>query len=646
MRPKGTAGAFLPFSAVVGQEDAKLALLLCAVDPGIRGVLLRGDKGSAKTTLARGFAALLAGDARFVELPVGATEDRLLGTLDIASALVGGEVRFSPGLLAAAHGGVLYVDEINLLADHLVDALLDVAASGVNRVERDGISHSHPASFVLVGSMNPEEGELRPQLLDRFGLSVEVRTPLDAAERVEALTRRLAFDDDPEGVEDAYRSEEIELAARVAAARPARLRRELVEAIAELCASLGAQGLRADLALCRGSAALAGLEGRAEVEVDDVARVAVFALAHRGHQDPLADPSYARESIDNAVREHLGSSDGSDELAGEDQVEVSEASGHGDEDGDGDGDGDEDGGDRDGGGGSRRDPVEGRETRRPALEQAVASVTGSRSVRPAASAAGRRGPAPANRGRVVADRRPDGPVQSVAVVATVRAAVARRASVDGVGPLVEVSDVREAVRETRRAHLIVFAVDASGSMGAPTRVEAAKSAVLSLLRDAYERRDRVAMVSFRGESAEVLLAPTGSVEVARARLASIGTGGRTPLAEGIRAALAIATARRPGAEYAPLLVVVTDGRATFSARGNDPWNDAEAAAAQVASAGVPSIVVDVEDVEGHTSKVRLGLASRLAQRMGAACVAIDAMSADALLAVVKGARGAPGGASR
>ena len=646
MRPKGTAGAFLPFSAVVGQEDAKLALLLCAVDPGIGGVLLRGDKGSAKTTLARGFAALLAGDARFVELPVGATEDRLLGTLDIASALVGGEVRFSPGLLAAAHGGVLYVDEINLLADHLVDALLDVAASGVNRVERDGISHSHPASFVLVGSMNPEEGELRPQLLDRFGLSVEVRTPPDAAERVEALTRRLAFDDDPEGVEDAYRSEEIELAARVAAARPARLRRELVEAIAALCASLGAQGLRADLAVCRGSAALAGLEGRAEVEVDDVARVAAFALAHRAHQDPLADPSYARESIDNAVREHLGSSDGSDELAGEDQVEVSEASGHRDEDGDEDGDGNDDGGDRGGGGGSRRDPVQGREARRPDLEQALASASGSRSGRPAASAAGRRGPAPANRGRIVADRRHDGPVQSVAVVATVRAAVARRASVDGVGPLVEVSDVREVVRETRRAHLIVFAVDASGSMGAPTRVEAAKSAVLSLLRDAYERRDRVAMVSFRGESAEVLLAPTGSVEVARARLASIGTGGRTPLAEGIRAALAIATARRPGVEYAPLLVVVTDGRATFSARGNDPWNDAEAAAAQVASAGVPSIVVDVEDVEGHTSKVRLGLASRLAQRMGAACVAIDAMSADALLAVVKGARGAPGGASR
>ncbi len=644
----GTAGSFLPFSAVVGQDDAKLALLLCAVDPRIGGVLLRGDKGSAKTTLARGFAALLFGDARFVELPVGATEDRLLGTLDIASALVGGEVRFSPGLLAEAHGGVLYVDEINLLADHLVDALLDVAASGVNRVERDGISHVHPARFVLVGSMNPEEGELRPQLLDRFGLSVEVRTPLDTAERVEALTRRLAFDADPEAIEDAYRREEVELAARLAAARPARLRRDIVEAIAALCASLGAQGLRADLALCRASAGFAGLEGRAEVEADDVARVASFALAHRAHQDPLANPSYARDGIDNAVREHLGSLERSDESSGEDQVAGSEASGIGDGESDGEGgarsDGDGEGG---GDGGARpRDPGEGREMRRPDLEQALASVAGSTSARPAASAPGRRGPAPATRGRIVSDRRPQGPVQSVAVVATVRTAVARRASVDGVVPLVDASDVREAVRETRRAHLIVFAVDASGSMGAPTRVEAAKSAVLSLLRDAYERRDRVAMVSFRGEGAEVLLAPTGSVEVARARLASIGTGGRTPLGEGIRAALAVATSRRPGAEYAPLLVVVTDGRATFSARGTDPWIDAEAAAAQVASAGVPAIVVDVEDVEGHTSKVRLGLAPRLAQRMGAACVAIDAMSADALVAVVKGARGAPGVASR
>src|SRR5581483_6248145 len=181
------AGGF-PFSAVVGQDDLKLALLLAAVDPAIGGVLLRGQKGSAKSTLARALAGLL-GDAPFVELPVGATEDRVVGSIDVAAALTEGERRFQPGLLADAHGGVLYVDEVNLLPDHLVDVLLDVAASGVNRVEREGVSHQHPSRFVLIGSMNPEEGELRPQLLDRFGLAVDVAAPIDPVVRAEAVRR-------------------------------------------------------------------------------------------------------------------------------------------------------------------------------------------------------------------------------------------------------------------------------------------------------------------------------------------------------------------------------------------------------------------------------------------------------------------------
>ncbi|MDQ3897120.1 MAG: ATP-binding protein, partial [Actinomycetota bacterium] len=206
-----------PFTAVVGQDEAKLALVLAAAEPAIGGVLLRGEKGSAKTTLARGLARLLPGDATgagrggrpFVELPVGTTEDRLVGSIDLAAALTGGEVRFSPGLLAAAHGGVLYVDEVNLLPDHLVDVLLDVAASGVNRVEREGVSHVHPSRFVLVGSMNPEEGDLRPQLLDRFGLAADVTAPVDPAERAEAVRRRMAFDADPVAFRAAWPDEPL-----------------------------------------------------------------------------------------------------------------------------------------------------------------------------------------------------------------------------------------------------------------------------------------------------------------------------------------------------------------------------------------------------------------------------------------------------
>jgi magnesium chelatase subunit D len=282
------APARLPFSAVVGQDDAKLALTLAAVDPRIGGVLLRGHKGSAKTTLARGLAGLVG---RFTELPLGTTEDRLLGTLDVAAALTGGEMVFRPGLLAAAHGGVLYVDEVNLLADHLVDALLDVAVSGEHLVERDGISHRHPARFVLVGSMNPEEGELRPQLLDRFGLCVDVTAPADLADRMEAVRRRLAHD--CAGDEPAFTAADEALAAALAAAVPATVGEDVLDAASRLALAVGAEGLRADLTLCRAAAALAGLEGRAGATVDDVRRVAPLVLAHRVRRSPY-DPPVSR----------------------------------------------------------------------------------------------------------------------------------------------------------------------------------------------------------------------------------------------------------------------------------------------------------------------------------------------------------------
>lgn len=650
------SSASLPFSAVVGQDDAKLALILCAVDAGIGGVLLRGDKGSAKTTLARGLADLLPGGAPFVELPVGATEDRLVGTLDIVSALTGGDVRFSPGLLAGAHGGVLYVDEINLLPDHLVDVLLDVAASGVNRVERDGISHVHPAKFVLVGSMNPEEGELRPQLLDRFGLAVDVKTPTGPGMRALALSRRLAFDSDPEVVLGSHRSAQEDLASRLGVARPARMPSDMLNRVAALCEAVGAQGLRADLAICRAAAALAGWEGRRSVSAADVKRVAPLALGHRAHHDPLSGPSYAQEEIDKALDEHVGDDGtGRADPSGAGPADPEPSGGlpgpGGGEPDDGSGSHGPSSGEPDDGSGSQSTLPYGAEgSLNVDLAKALGQAAGQRLERGMRSSAGRRGPAPAAQGRLIGDRRPEGPVQSVAVVATVRAAASRKAGAPdgeaavpvgalGKGRLVEASDVREAVRQHRRAHLIVLAVDASGSMGAPRRVEAARAAVLSLLRDAYQRRDRVAMVSFRGQSAEVLLAPTGSVEVAKARLAVIATGGRTPLGEGIRAALVTATSRVSGGDYSPLMVFVTDGRATAAAGDADPWSDAMEAAAAVAIAKVPSLVVDVEAVDSRGGSARLGLASVLAQRMGSSYVALDALSPEALAGLVRSAAG-------
>jgi magnesium chelatase subunit D len=555
-----------PFSAVVGQDEAKLALVLAAAEPAIGGVLLRGQKGSAKTTLARGLAALLPGSSGqqarpFVELPLGTTEDRLVGSIDLAAALTGGEVRFSPGLLAAAHGGVLYVDEVNLLPDHLVDVLLDVAVSGVNRVEREGISHTHPSRFVLIGSMNPEEGDLRPQLLDRFGLAADVVAPADPAERAEAVRRRMAFDADPVAFAAAWPDEPLP------AAPPATLPDELVHRISVLCASVGAEGLRADLVICRAAAALAGLEGRPTTTVDDVRRVAPLALAHRRRRQPFDDPGMAPEEIDQALTEPEA----------DEQERVAQPD----------------------------DPPE--------------RMTRLEAPRTTATAGGRRSMVEGPRGRLVGDRPPTGPLGSVAIGPSIRAA--------GHGAPLAATDLREAVREQRAGNLVILAVDASGSMGAETRMEAAKAAVLGLLLDAYQRRDRVALVTFRGDGADVALRPTGSVEVAKARLTDLPTGGKTPLAAGIHAALTLA--QHPADR--PLLVLISDGRATAGPDGVDPLVAAKEAAAEVRRRSVPAVVVDAED-----GPARLGLAAELAEAMGARYLTLSQLSA----ASVRGLTGA------
>ena len=615
----GVAGG-LPFSAVIGQEEAKLALLMVAADRRIGGVLLRGDKGSAKTTLARGLAALLGEGADFVELPIGATEDRVVGTLDVAAALTGGVLRFAPGLLATAHGGVLYVDEINLLPDHLVDVLLDVAASGVNRVEREGLSHTHPSDFVLIGSMNPEEGDLRPQLLDRFGLAVEVRTSTDPAERAAAVRRRLAFDANPLAVTEAVAGAEVALAARLASAQSADLPSGLLDAVVALCAGAGAEGLRADLAVCRASAALAGWEGRAEVTADDIRRVAPLALAHRARRNPLDPAGIDRRDLDEALERHLGSG-----------AAAGGGSAGGEDTGSGDGGGEEETGGGGLGAGSE-DAQAGAEhsgSERPSspagptdAARIAALVTSAPRAdrRQNAPAAGRRAPAESNRGRLVGNRAPSGPIGGVAIGATVRGAAARRAADPSGAPgeaLVAVGDLREAVRSQRSANLIVVAVDASGSMGAEHRMAAARETVLSLLLDAYQRRDLVSLVAFRVDDASVLLRPTGSTEVARARLAQLPTGGRTPLAAGIRVALDVAVAPARAVSHRPLIVVITDGRATSAAEGDDPVHASLEAAAAVRRAGVDAVVVDVESPGGGLVGTRLGLAARVATAMDA-----------------------------
>jgi magnesium chelatase subunit I len=342
--PATPARLVFPFSAIVGQDEMKLALLIAAVDPAIGGVMVFGDRGTGKSTTVRALAALLppmkaVAGCRFscdpakpgqfcdacraagrrvvvtvpvpvVDLPLGATEDRVTGALDIEQALAEGRKAFEPGLLARAHRGFLYIDEVNLLEDHLVDLLLDVAASGENVVEREGISVRHPARFVLIGSGNPEEGELRPQLTDRFGLAVEVRTPKDLPTRIEVVKRRDAFDQDPKKFVAAWSKQEAATRKRILAARrllpKVMVPESALEAAAKLCLALGTDGLRGELTLMRTARALAALDGDVEVTLDHLRRIAIPALRHRLRRDPL-DESVAGTRVERALAEVLPS---------------------------------------------------------------------------------------------------------------------------------------------------------------------------------------------------------------------------------------------------------------------------------------------------------------------------------------------------
>ncbi|WP_327314170.1 putative cobaltochelatase [Streptomyces sp. NBC_01235] len=675
-----------PFTAVVGQDDLRLALLLNAVSPAVGGVLVRGEKGTAKSTAVRALSALMptldvvsgcrfscdpgspdpacpdgphepgafaTRPARMVELPVGASEDRLVGALDIERALAEGVKAFEPGLLADAHRGILYVDEVNLLHDHLVDLLLDAAAMGASYVEREGVSVRHASKFLLVGTMNPEEGELRPQLLDRFGLTVEVAASREPDQRVEVVRRRLAYDDDPQGFAARWANEEAAVRARIVAARAllpsVRLGDGALRQIAATCAAFEVDGMRADIVMARTATALAAWAGRTEVLAEDVRQAALLALPHRRRRNPFDAPGLDEDRLDETLEEFSGESEGE---------------GEGDEDPDPDGPGGgggqppSEGPQADGGSGARPEAGEDGEPQ--------ASGAGEQSAARAAEpfrtkvlsvpgigegAAGRRSRARTEHGRTTGARRPRGALTKLHLAATVQAAAPhqRARGRSGRGLVVRRDDLRQATREGREGNLVLFVVDASGSMAARQRMSAVKGAVLSLLLDAYQRRDKVGLVTFRGAAADVALPPTSSVDAAAVRLESLPTGGRTPLAAGLLKAhdvLRVERLRDPARRA--LVVVVTDGRATdggaarsASGRGGgratggtEPVALAGRAARLFAAEGVASVVVDCE-----SGPVRLGLAGQLAGELGGTAVTLDELRADSIAGLVRNVQG-------
>ncbi|MFE2211194.1 putative cobaltochelatase [Streptomyces canus] len=654
-----------PFTAVVGQEDLRLALLLNAVSPAVGGVLVRGEKGTAKSTAVRALSALLpevavvpgcrfscdpaapdpscpdgpheAGNggmrpSRMVELPVGASEDRLVGALDIERALAEGVKAFEPGLLADAHRGILYVDEVNLLHDHLVDLLLDAAAMGASYVEREGVSVRHASKFLLVGTMNPEEGELRPQLLDRFGLTVEVAASREPDQRVEVVRRRLAYDDDPAGFAARWADEESAVRQRIVAAREllpsVRLGDGALRQIAATCAAFEVDGMRADIVMARTATALAAWAGRTDVLAEDVRQAALLALPHRRRRNPFDAPGLDEDKLDETLEEF---------------------SGEGDEDPDPDGPGggggqppsgpQDDGPQADGDSGAQPEAGDGGEP------QASGAGSGEQSAARASEpfrtkvlsvpglgdgAAGRRSRARTEHGRTTGARRPQGALTKLHLAATVQAAAPhqRARGRTGRGLVVRRDDLRQATREGREGNLVLFVVDASGSMAARQRMSAVKGAVLSLLLDAYQRRDKVGLVTFRGSAAEVALPPTSSVDAAAARLETLPTGGRTPLAAGLlRAHEVLRVERLRDPARRALVVVVTDGRATG---GPEPVALAGRAARLFAADGVASVVVDCE-----SGPVRLGLAGQLAGELEGTAVTLDELRADSIAGLVK-----------
>ncbi|WP_297775318.1 magnesium chelatase subunit D family protein [Mycobacterium sp.] len=605
-----------PFSAIVGHDELRLALLLCAVRPEIGGALIRGEKGTAKSTAVRGLAALLSAatgsDSGLVEMPLGATEDRVIGSLDLQRVLRDGEHAFSPGLLARAHGGVLYVDEVNLLHDHLVDVLLDAAAMGRVHIERDGISHSHEARFVLIGTMNPEEGELRPQLLDRFGLTVDVRASRDVDVRVQVIRQRMAYEADPDGFAERYAGADAELARRIAAARTlvddVVLPDNELRRIAALCAAFDVDGMRADLVVARTAVAHAAWRGAHTVEEQDIRVAAELALPHRRRRDPFDDPGIDRDQLDEALAQAGSDPDPEPDPPGGQSADTGQDAPQ------------QNSGER---------PTAPPPKTKPSAPPSKTFRTRTLRVPGVGEGApGRRSRARNASGSVIAAA--DGDDTSCGghglhLFATLLSAAERA----GAGPLRPgPDDVRRAVREGREGNLVIFVVDASGSMAARDRMAAVSGATLSLLRDAYQRRDKVAVITFRHQEARLLLPPTSSAHIAGRRLARFDTGGKTPLAEGLLAARELIVREKArDRSRRPLVVVLTDGRATA---GPDPLGRTRSAAARLVAEGAAAVVVDCE-----TSYVRLGLAEQLARHLGAPSVRLEQLHADSLTRAVR-----------
>ena len=624
-----------PFAAVVGQERVKKALLLNLIDPRIGGVLLCGEKGTAKSTVVRGLAALTR--QRVVELPLNVTEDMLVGSVDFEKAVRDGVREFSGGILERADGQILYVDEVNLLPDSIVSILICAAAAGENLVEREGISYRHPCRFALVGTMNPEEGKLRPQFLDRFGLYVDVTGERDVELRCEILRRRLAYEKDPAAFCRGWQEESCRISERIRMAQALVRELEPEEGVRRLAAEYalraGCQGNRCELVLVRAAAANAAWEGRKSITKEDLKEAALFVLPHR--QREAQEPEPEREEPQEPERREEETDQAKDPQPSRD-TQAPEGEGTEPEPPDvtnpdaGENAPPTDAPPPEGGRAPEEELVQGEEV---TLLSILPSLPRDRLMR---RGSGRRNKTKSgtDKGRYAAFTAHPSPRQhDLALDATLRAAAPFQKQRDHTDCAVAIGpgDLRFKVRESHIGATIVFVVDASGSMGAQKRMKAAKEAILSMLLDSYQKRDRIGLVAFRKEGAQTLLDITASVDLAEKKLQALPTGGRTPLAAGLYQAWQLLRARRrKDPEMLPMVVLVTDGRANRPLWTDDAVADSLRAAELIRRDGIRAMVIDTEK-----DFISLHIAAQVAQAMGADYCKADDLRGEELRAIVK-----------
>jgi len=633
--------AIYPFTAVVGLEQVKRAILIALVNPHAGGLLIGGRKGSAKTTLVRAAQELIA-PRKIIDLPLNVTEDMLFGSIDIEYAVSKGERRFLQGILGRANDNVLYIDEANLLRQELLTAVLDANTAGFNHVERDGISFTHEVNYTVIGTMNPEEGILPGHILDRFGMYVDVQGEAEIANRVEIIKRALAYGKDIAKFRKQYAESIAELHELVNVSRETLKQVEVTEAMMQLAAQMCAQafcaGHRAEIYLLEAARAIAALEKRTYILPKDMQEAAVYVLAHRMRTPPETqeieqEQQQNEESEENQEQEQNQdeASEQPDELPPPPQLPDNEDDGS-DENSDENNEQDE-------------KQEEEQNSNQLAPEEQIADIDRTFKIPKLILDMGknttlRRGSGKRSatktdlkQGRYVRAELPKAKVEDLAFDATIRAAAPyqRMREANGCALNIQKEDLRQKVREKRIGNTFLFAVDASGSMGARERMRAVKGAIFYMLQDAYQKRDRVGMLAFRRQKAEVLLPITRSVDLAQKCLAEMPTGGKTPLADGLATALlTLARLNKKDSELEPILVLVTDGRANAVEGNEDPVASAIKMAEKIRKAKITSVVIDTEN-----DFIKLGVAKKVAQAMGASYYSLNQLSKEQILRIVR-----------